>query len=170
MDTMTDKPMNTIHIHARPDRLYMPLEPLAVGRLSSAVATVGGDIPDDIETLAAVVQYPDGDSVGTYTAAGTKQADGRWRVYFAPAYFPTGSQSLRYDLVGTDSQGNPRWLGSGVLRVMDNPSNGSAVTPDVLPRNLYAYSPSRGCYFKVIAAENEYGEIRLDVDETPVNL
>ena len=162
--------MKTNHIHVKPDRLYNPLEPLAVGRLSSAVANVGGDIPDDIEAISAVVQYLDGAETKTYTAAATRQTDGAWRIYFAPSYFPAESHSLRYDLVATDSNGNPRWLGQGVLRVFDNPANGSSVAPDILPRDLYAYNPLTGLYHKLVAEQNALGEISVAVDQEGVSL
>ena len=111
----------------------------------------------------------DGDEKKRYTAAGTRQADGTFRVYLAPAYFPAESDQLKYHVLGMDAQENPRWLGSGMMRIFDNPADGSPIAPEILPRNLYAYSPTRKCYFKVIARENEYGDIQLDVDETPVN-
>lgn len=161
--------MKTNFIELRPDRLDLPLAPCACGRLSSAVITVGGEIPDDIEAIAVDVEYMDGDEKKRYTAAGTRQADGTFRVYLAPAYFPAESDQLKYHVLGMDAKENPRWLGSGMLRIFDNPADGSPIAPDILPRNLYAYSPTRKCYFKVIARENEYGEIQLDVDETPVN-
>lgn len=160
--------MKTNFIKLRPDRLDLPLAPCACGRLSSAVVTVGGEIPDDIEAIAVDVEYMDGNEKNRYTAAGTRQADGTFRVYLAPAYFPAGSDQLKYHVLGMDTNENPRWLGSGMLRIFDNPADGSPIAPEILPRNMYAYSPTRKCYFKVIARENEYGEIQLDVDETPV--
>jgi hypothetical protein len=186
--------MKTNIIHLRPDRLDLPLDPCTQGRLSSAVLTLCGDIPDDIESLAVVVEYrpessPSEDISGPgsipsdpgqdltdpapterYTAAATRQDDGTFLAYLAPAYFPTSSDDLKYHVVGTDTRQNPRWLGSGTLSIVDNPANGSHVMPDILPRNLYAYSPTRRCYFKVIATENKYGEIKLTVDETEVHL
>lgn len=162
--------MKTNYIELHPDRLDLPLDPLACGRLSSAVATVGGEIPDDIDGIAIDVEYMDGDEKKYYTAAGTRQADGTFRVYLAPAYFPAVSDQLKYHVLGMDAQENPRWLGSGMMRIFDNPADGSPIAPDILPRNLYAYSPTRQCYFKVIAKENEYGEIQLDVDETEVHI
>lgn len=162
--------MKTNCITLRPDRLDLPLDPCACGRLSSAIITVGGEIPGDITGIAVAVEYMDGRDKKRYTAAATKQADGTFRAYLAPAYFPASSDQLKYHVIGMDTNENPRWLGTGLLRIIDNPANGSPVTPEILPRNLYVYSPTRQCYFKVIAKENEYGEIRLDVDETEVHL
>ena len=164
--------MNTNKITVRPDRLYCPLEPLAVGALSSAVAIIGGDIPDDIESMVLSIEYTDETSGETayYKAAATEQADGTWRAYIAPAYFPAASTSLKYHVIGTDSSGNPRWLGTGLLRILENPANGSAEVPDVLPRNLYAYNAKTGLYYKVIAEANEDGEITIAVDQEGVNL
>ena len=79
--------MKENHITIRADRLARPLETCAVGRLSSAVFIVEGDIPDDTAALAVLVEYvstPATQStpaeISRYTAAGTRQADGTWRL------------------------------------------------------------------------------------------
>ena len=163
--------MKTNMITLRPDRLHFPCETLVVGRASSAVAIVQGEIPDDITAIAAVVQYLNGeDETETYTAAATAQDDGTWRLYFAPAYFPKTSNSLRYDIVGTDSSNNPRWLGSGYLRILECPANGSGVAPSIIPAASYAYNPATGLYHKLTAVQNELGEITVDVDPEGVEL
>lgn len=162
--------MKTNYITIRPDRLNFPLDQCAVGRLSSAVFTVGGEIPDDIEAIGVRIEYDDDGSTETYTAIGVKQADGTWRVYIAPAYFPAESTELKYHVIGTDSTGNPRWLGTGCLRILDNPANGSDVRPDILPRNSYAYNPVTGLYYKILAEVNELGEITLTTDQEGIAL
>lgn len=162
--------MKTNYITLHPDRLDLPLAPCACGRLSSAVITVGGEIPDDIEAIAVDVEYMDGDEKKRYTAAGTRQADGTFRVYLAPAYFPAESDQLKYHVLGTDAQENPRWLGSGMLRIFDNPANGSPIAPDILPRNSYAYNPQTGLYYKIVAEVNDLGEITLSTEQEGVAL
>ena len=163
--------MKELHVRIDPQRLNIPLASLSVGRLSSAVATVEGDIPGDISAISAVVQYLNGeDETETYTAAATAQDDGTWRLYFAPAYFPKTSNSLRYDIVGTDSSNNPRWLGSGYLRILECPANGSGVAPSIIPAASYAYNPATGLYHKLTAVQNELGEITVDVDPEGVEL
>ena len=162
--------MKTNEITIRADRLNIPLETCAVGKLSSAVFTIGGDIPDDIAALAVVVEYKDGNEINRYTAAATAQGDGTWRVYLAPAYFPAASESLKYHVIGTDNQERPRWLGTGNLRIFDNPADGSAVMPDILPRNLYAYNPTTGLYYKVVAEINEMGEVTISAEQEGVTL
>ena len=166
--------MKTNHITIRADRLYSPLEPLAVGKLSSAVLTVGGDIPDDVDSLAVVIEYMDNSgaepTVARYTANGTAQGDGTWCVYLAPTYFPECNYMLQYHVVGTDERNNPRWLGSGVLRVLNSPVDGSAVVPDILPKNLYAYNPTTRLYYKVTAEINELGEVSLATEQEGVSL
>lgn len=159
--------MKTNYIELHPDRLDLPLAPLAAGKLSSAVATIGGDIPDDISALAVVVEWKDGQTTSRYTAAATN-GGGFWSVYFAPAYFPAASEELKYHVVGTDKNDNPRWLGTGNMRIFDNPANGSPIAPDILPRNLYAYNPATGLYHKVIAELNELGEIQLAPEQEGV--
>lgn len=167
--------MKTNHITLRPDKLGIPLECCAVGRASSAVFTIGGDIPDDIESLGVCVEYLDGDTVERYTAAGTRlpAADGNpetWRVYFAPSYFPAESDALKYHVIGVDASGNPRWLGTGNLRIFDNPADGSGAAPSIIPAGSYAYNPLTGLYYKLIAEQNEYGVITVSVDQTGVEL
>jgi hypothetical protein len=162
--------MKTNFIELRPDRLDLPLAPCACGRLSSAVITVGGDIPDDVGNLAIYVEYLDGGEKKRYTAAGTRHADGTFSVYLAPAYFPAASDALRYHVVGMDDRDNPRWLGSGVLRIFDNPADGSPVAPDIIPRNSYAYNPQTGLYYKIWAEVNELGEITLTTDQEGIAL
>ncbi len=162
--------MKTNVIQIDPDRLDLPLAPCAVGVLSSAEFTVCGDIPDDISALAVAVEYIDGQSVARYTAPGTRADDGTWRVYLAPGYFPAKSDGLKYHVVGTDTRGNPRWLGTGLLRVFANPANGSPVAPDVIPRNSYAYNPVTGLYHKIVAEVNDLGEITLSTEQEGVCL
>lgn len=155
---------NVITIDA--DKLYMPLAQCSVGKLSSAVFTVNGDIPDDVENLSITVEY----SGGEYVAAGTKQADGSFTVYFAPSYFPDATDSLMYHVIGTDSKGNPRWLGSGVLRIFDNPANGGGAVPSIIPAGSYAYDETTGLYHKLLASRNELGEITVEVDPDGVSM
>jgi len=162
--------MKTNIITIRPDRLNFKLETLVVGRASSAVATVCGEIPDDIAAMVAVVQYVDGQETKTYKAAATRRDNGTWRIYFAPAYFPNLAEGLRYDIVGTDAEDNPRWLGAGVLRVLENPANGGGAVPEILPPMSYAYNPTTGLYYKLYASVNKYGQVTVDVDQEGVQL
>ena len=162
--------MTTNFIELHPDRLDLPLAPCAVGRASSAVFTVGGDIPDDVETLSIKVEYMDGQNLASYVAAGDLRDDGSFRVYFAPAYFPVASESLKYHVIGTDSGGNPRWLGTGLLRILANPANGAAVPPSILPPASYAYNPATGLYHKIFAEVNDLGEITLSTEQEGVEL
>ena len=167
--------MKEIHVTIRADRLNLPLETAAVGVLSSAVLVVGGDVPDDIETLAVRVEYMDAQTKREYSAAGTRisdngYAEGCWRVYLAPAYFPAAAENLKYHVIGIDGHGNPRWLGTGNLRILANPANGSADTPAILPPMSYAYNPLTGLYHKLVAEVNAYGEISVAVDQEGVEL
>jgi hypothetical protein len=162
--------MKANHITLRPDRLNFPLECANVGKLSSAVFIIGGDIPDDVAGLAVEIEYDDDGETARYTAAAMRQPDGTFRAYIAPAYFPETSNALKYHIVATDEQENPRWLGSGSLRIFDNPANGSHVVPDILPRNLYAYNPTTGLYYKVTAEVNEYGQVSLSTEQEGVTL
>lgn len=162
--------MKTNYITLRPDRLNFPLETVDVGRQSSAVLIVGGDIPDDTAALIVKVEYSNGQSPGYYVAAGTRQADGTFRVYLAPGYFPATTKGLHYHVYITDELDNPRWMGSGALRIIENPSDGSSPAPEVLPKNLYAYNPVNHLYYKIIAEADAEGNITITLDQEGVTL
>lgn len=165
--------MKAQHIRIRPDRLNAPLATCNVGKLSSAVFIIEGDIPEDIDTIAVQIgRTPDPQTHEprpNYTAAASEMApDGSaartFRCYLAPFYFPDEADSLEYHVVGTDDHGNARWLGTGPLIVRDNPANGSPVPPEIIPADTYIRNPATGLYHKLTAALNELGEIVLDCD------
>lgn len=160
--------MKTNYIEIRPDRLNFPLATLNVGRLSSAVLTVGGDIPDDTAALVVKVEYATGSPPSYYIAAGARQPDGTWRVYLAPGYFPATATAFKYHVYITDQYDNPRWMGCGLLRVLDNPSDGSSPAPEVLPKNLYAYNAVTHLYYKITAETDSAGNITLALDQEGV--
>ena len=150
--------------------LQLPLVPLYAGRLSSMVLSAA-NVPADIADLALYVgRTPDaeGSARNPFTVAATRQTDGSWRVYCNPYCFPDESAALWYSFVGTDESGNPRWLGTGKLRVLDNPADGSAVAPSIIPQDCYAYNPTTGKYHKITASLDEYGNISLDVESEGV--
>lgn len=157
--------MKTNHIQLRPDRLNFPLTPISVGKLSSAVLTVGGDIPDDTAALVVKIEDEQGEY---YIAAGARQPDGTFRVYLAPGYFPAVSDSLKYHVYVTDQLDNPRWMGSGLVRIIDNPSDGGSPVPPALPRNLYAYNAVTHLYYKITAETDSAGNITLALDQEGV--
>lgn len=160
--------MKTNYIELKPDRLNFPLATLNVGKLSSAVLTVGGDIPEDTAALVVKVEYSNGQSPGYYVAAGTRQADGTFRVYLAPGYFPEASEAMKYHVYVTDEIDNPRWMGSGVLRILANPSDGSSPAPEVLPKNLYAFNPVTHLYHRITAEADAAGNITLALEQEGV--
>ena len=151
--------------------LQLPLVPLFAGKLSSMTLAVS-NVPADIEALALVVARTDdadGKARDPFKVAATKQDDGTWRVYCNPYCFPDEAANLWYAIVGTDGEGNPRWLGTGRLKVLDNPANGSAVSPSIIPQDCYAYNPTTGKYHKITASLDEYGNISLDVESEGVD-
>lgn len=160
--------MKANHITLRPDRLNFPLECANVGKLSSAVFIIGGDIPDDIDGMVVQIgRTPDPQTQEpreNFTAATTRQTDGTFRCYLAPFYFPDLSAALSYHVVGLDLNGNPRWLGTGPLIVRDNPADGSPVTPEIIPADTYIRNPLTGLYHKLTAAVNELGELTTTLD------
>lgn len=169
--------MKTNHINLKPDRLNFPLETLAVGRLSSAVATIGGDVPDDVRTLLVKIgRTPDPDTGETRTpfaAAATEVsvagcAARFFRCYCSPYCFPDAADSLSYSVVGMDDSGNPRWLGSGVLRVLECPAEGSGDEPQIVPADTYIRNPVTGLYHLLTATVDDTGTLCLNLADEGV--
>ena len=165
--------MKAQHIRIRPDRLNAPLATCNVGKLSSAVFIIEGDIPEDVDTIAVQIgRTPDPQTQEpreNFTAAASEtislgSAARTFRCYLAPFYFPDKADALEYHIVATDSNGNPRWLGTGALDVRDNPANGSPVTPEIIPADTYIRNPATGLYHKLTASLNEYGELSVDIE------
>ena len=163
--------MKAQHIRIRPDRLNAPLATCNVGKLSSAVFVIEGDIPEDVDTIAVQIgRTPDPQTQEprqNYTAAATEvegQTPRCFRAYLSPFLFPDTSDALEYHVIATDDHGNARWLGTGPLIVRDNPANGSPVPPEIIPADTYIRNPATGLYHKLTAAVNELGEIVLDCD------
>lgn len=153
-------------VKARGENLSFPLTPIFAGQLSSMTLDVT-DVDADIETLKVCVARTLDESGAErlpLVAEASKVADGSWHCYLNPYFFPDLSRALTYSLVGVDDKGNPRWLGTGRLEVLSNPANGSAVAPEILPKDCYAYNPTTKLYHKITASLDEYGNISLDVD------
>ncbi len=161
--------MKENHATIRADRLNRPIETLFAGRLSSAVLVVGGDIPGDVAGLAVRIgrtEDPDTHQPRQdYTAVAARQADGTFRCYLSPFLFPDASGDLKYHVVGTDEEGNPRWLGTGALVVLECPTDGSADAPAIIPADTYVRNPVTGLYHKLTAEVNEHGEVTVAVEE-----
>lgn len=155
--------MRQIRVKVNPNRLDEPLVPITVGKLSSAVIIIEGDIPDDIDTMTLQFERV-GQDLDNFTVAATP-IDGGYRAYVNPFNFPDASDALKYHVMAVDSAGNPMWLGSGLLRVRENPANGSAVTPEIIPADTYIRNPATGLYHKLTASVNEYGELSIDLEQ-----
>lgn len=164
--------MKAQHIRLRPDRLNSPLATCFVGRLSSAVFVVCGDIPDDVDTIAVQIgRTEDPDTRRprpNFTAAAARQCDGTFRCYLSPFHFPDASDALEYHVVGADANGNARWLGGSALSVLDNPADGSPVPPEIVPADTYIRNPATGLYHKLTAALDEDGGITINLEEEGV--
>ena len=161
--------MKAQHIKIRPDRLNAPLATCNVGKLSSAVFVIEGDIPDDIDGMAVQIGRTEDPTTHqprpNYTVAANRNADGKtYRCYLAPFCFPDEADALEYHVVATDTNGNPRWLGTGQLIVRDNPADGSPIVPEIIPADTYIRNPVTGLYHKLTAAVNEYGELSINLE------
>ena len=161
--------MKTHNVKIRPDRLNAPLATCFVGKLSSAVFMIGGDIPDDVDTITVQIGRTDDPTTHqprqNFTVAANRNADGKtFRCYLSPFCFPDVSDALEYHVLGTDTNGNARWLGSGPLIVRDNPANGRPVPPEIIPADTYIRNPVTGLYHKLIAEVNDLGEITVAAD------
>ena len=160
--------MKAQHIRLRPDRLNDPLATCFVGELSSAVWVIEGDIPDDLTGMSVQIGRTEDPTTHqpreNFTAATTRQEDGSFRCYLSPFLFPDVSDALGYHILGTDTNGNARWLGTGALIVRDNPADGSPIVPEIIPADTYIRNPVTGLYHKLTATVNEYGEITTICD------
>lgn len=153
---------------ARPN---LPLPVCAVGRLSSAVFRFVGDIPCDVTGLSLQIgRTPDPATheerpnfcVAVEEIAGA--ASRMFRAYLSPFCFPDVSDYLGYHVMGTDANNNPRWLGTGNLRVLECPANGTPVPPEIIPQDTYVRNPVTGLYHKLVAELNEDNQIVVAVD------
>ena len=165
--------MKAQHVKVRPDRLNAPLATCNVGKLSSAVFVIEGDIPDDIDGMTVQIGRTEDPTTHqprpNYTAAASEitpagSAARTFRCYLAPFYFPDEADALEYHVVATDTNGNPRWLGTGQLIVRDNPADGSPIVPEIIPADTYIRNPVTGLYHKLTAAVNEYGELSINLE------
>ena len=163
--------MKAHNIRIRPDRLNSPLATCVVGKLSSAVFVIYGDVPDDVEGIAVLIgrtEDPETHEPREDFTAAAVEVDGSspraFRCYLSPFLFPDVSDALEYHVVGTDTAGNARWLGTGAPDVRDNPANGSSVVPPIIPPDTYIRNPATGLYHKLTAAVNEYGELSIDLE------
>jgi len=161
--------MKAHNIRIRPDRLNDPLATCFVGKLSSAVFVIWGDIPDDVDTITVQIgrtEDPDTHQPRqNFTVAANRNADGKtFRCYLSPFCFPDLSDALEYHVMGEDTNDNARWLGSGPLVVRDNPADGSPVPPEIIPADTYIRNPATGLYHKLTAEVNDLGEISVGID------
>lgn len=160
--------MKENRVTIRADRLNRPLETCFVGKLSSAVFRIGGDIPDDIDGMTVQIRRIADPTTHqareNFTAAAMRNADGTFRCYLSPFHFPDVSDALEYHVIGLDTNGNARWLGTGALIVRDNPASGSPEVPEIIPRDTYIRNPVTGLYHKLTAEVNDMGEIVVGVE------
>lgn len=174
--------MREIHITLRPDRLERPLVSVSVGHLAAAVLIIDGDVPQDLESMAVeITRLPDATTTPptprpNFIQEAKRQPNGTYRAYINPYCFADESDDLQYHVVANDNGNNgltinnPRWLGSGLLRVLPAPTDGSPVAPEILPHDTYVYNPVTKLYYKVIAVVDEYGTITLETDQHGVDL
>lgn len=158
--------MNEIKIDD--SRLDLPLRPLRVGRLSSAVLALRG-VPRDVAAVSVRVGRTadpgTGEARPDLSAAADRRDGGRWGCYLSPFHFPDAADGLEYHVVGADENGNARWLGTGTLDVLDRPGGGDAAAPEIVPADTYLRNPSTGLYHRLTAVLNEDGELTVQLDE-----
>lgn len=162
--------MKENQVTIRADRLNRPLETCFVGKLSSAVFRIVGDIPDDIDGMTVQIGRTEDPTTHqprpNYTVAANRNADGKtYRCYLAPFCFPDEADALEYHVVATDTTGNSRWLGTGQLIVRDNPADGSPVASEIIPADTYIRNPATGLYHKLTAAVDEDGNLTVALED-----
>ncbi|MBP5510638.1 MAG: hypothetical protein J6Z49_06950 [Kiritimatiellae bacterium] len=168
--------MKTNHIWIRPDRLNAPLATCNIGKLSSAVFNIKGDIPDDVDTITVQIgrtEDPDTHKPRPNFTAAASEVEGQtprsFRAYLSPFLFPDVADVLEYHILGSDKNGNARWLGTGTLIVRENPANGSPVPPEIIPADTYIRNPVTGLYHKLIAVVDEDGNLTINLADEGVN-
>jgi len=164
--------MKTIHVKVNPARLNLPLATIWAGRLSSAILTVCGDVPDDIEALSVRIgRTPDPDTGAAredFAATASRDESGAFRFYLSPFLFPDAAAGLSYCIIGTDESGNPRWLGTGALNVSECPADGDGTAPDIIPADTYIRNPVTGLYHLLTAVADEDGNITINLADEGV--
>jgi len=156
-----------VRIRVDESRLNFPLIPISAGVLSSLDAEII-DVPSSVESLALYFEY--GTGATNYQAVCDKVRDGLWTCYAMPYIFPATEDTgaLHYHVVATDSRGNQKWLGTGQLRVLANPANGSPDVPPVVPHDTYIRNPVTGLYHLLTATVDEDGNITLNLSDEGV--
>ncbi|MBR4523694.1 MAG: hypothetical protein IKO64_05620 [Kiritimatiellae bacterium] len=158
-----------MHIIVNPDRLNLPLLPMFVGARSSATWRFAF-VPDRAAALQLQIERPKDGQTPRDNAAivCVKERAGVWHAYIPPFAFPAASKALHYHLVATDGEGNPEWLGTGTLEVIDNPATGDVEPPPIVPRDTYLRNPTTGLYHKLVAELDDLGNITVAVEQEGV--
>lgn len=152
-------------------RLAFPLVPITVGRLSSAEFEIVGDLGSylSIRMEFSRVDGSGGSRREPFAVAAVKNLRGdAWSVYASPFCFPDADCGLEYQVVGKDSHGNDRWLGTGRLEVSACGANGSSEEPPIVPRDTYLLNPVTGLYHRLVAEVDEDGVLTVAVDQEGV--
>lgn len=156
-------------IHIDESRLNFPLKTVTAGVLSSAYFTLEG-VPPHVESLAVCFGYDTDGLTFRAECAKADGAEGVWTCYANPYVFPAAAPdgTLEYHVLAVDGHGNPQWLGTGVLRVLECPAEGSADAPTVIPRDTYIRNPVTGLYHLLTAIVDDDGNMTLDLAEEGV--
>lgn len=153
--------MRDTHITINADRPNQPLTPLIVGANCAASAIIEGAIPRDVVSLAVEIERtPDGQTPRpNFVVSATRFEHGcAFGVYFNPFCFTDITDALQYHINGTDEHGNPRYLGSGSLRVLKSTIGTSPVPPPVGAQGVFFAS-------EVIDGVQHYKKQELRYDE-----
>lgn len=153
-----------IPIVTRENLLNVPLRTLALGRLSSARLAFD-TLPDDTKALRVLFSRidPADDPIAADATVSIDGAHVTATCYCSPFCFPAVSDDLTYSVIATDTEGHPRWLGTGSLRVLPCPANGSATVPEIVPADTYIRNPATGLYHKLTATLDEDGNLTLNL-------
>lgn len=152
---------------ANADRLLKPVTGFYLSSMLLFIKVLDEDI-SAVNVRVYKLTDMESDNPNPYTVAATLQEDGLYRAYLQGACFQDVSNTLKYQIVAIDTEGNMRSLGFGPLRVLRSDLTEGGIAPSILPNDLYAYNSTTGLWHKITASLDDAGIISLDIEQEGV--
>ena len=143
--------MYTIAINTDIDRVNHPLRPIYVGRGSSCTIRLRAVLDPD----ATAVEFYLTTLAGPVTKhAGALNTAGEWEIYIPAWAFPTAGET-DYQIIVTDADDHPYWLGRGDLIIFT--ADSEAIPPEPPPDGYLIYGPG-GTVYRFTVVLDELGQ------------